>query len=766
MFLVPREAAADWAGRLAGLTVLDGAELTVPDGVSDRALTRADAWLDRQLGYHPLAIRLNHRHGFHAERMQPGHPNWMLDTDRDSRLPHRPAVERAMERWFFGARRHVPGRLLETMRRECSGLVLSNAQPASAVPFLTAARRLRLPVVAHIASWDHTVGKGVISPHCALYVVQNRVMEDDLRLYHGIAPERVRVTGWPQTDLFHRSRPRAEYEALLGRYGLDPRRPLVLVAGNTPSNAPYEGRFVERLLGWWEQAPRDRPQLLFRPHPRDSRWRERFAAAAGREGVAVQEASFTDLEDLATLLQHVDVVVCNAGTILLDALVGDRPAVCVLYDEGAPAGESWAAKNVVGKHYEELAASGAFYRAESFAEVVSGIERALEQPGRARAAAAPGGRSGRRPRRRAGGRARRRRRPRRRPGRAMRLVMTLLARNEADVVDAQLAFHLHAGVDHVIAMDNASSDGTTEILERYERAGLLRLIREPGDDMRQDEWVTRMARLAATEHGADWVINADADEFWWPRGGSLKDVLATVPERYGVVRGCWRHFLPRPDDGSFFAERMTVRLATPADPGDKETIFHAHQKVAHRAHVRGRDRAREPQRRGPGARATPRLASDRGHALLVPLGRAARAQGARWLASQRGVTSRPCIELLLDAAFRERPPRRVLRLVRGRRRRARPWPRGRHARRRHAPARRAASALRRDDGTLRPARRRSGGSRSRARVPPTTRRTPQRRRFSSRSTASSAPSSACGRSRAARALERGPLNSSRRLARR
>ncbi len=64
------------------------------------------------------------------------------------------------------------------------------------------------------------------------------------------------------------------------------------------------------------------------------------------------------------LLQHADAVVANAGTILLDALVNDRPAVCVLYDEGAPAGESWAAKNVVGKHYEELAASGAFYRAE------------------------------------------------------------------------------------------------------------------------------------------------------------------------------------------------------------------------------------------------------------------------------------------------------------------------------------------------------------------------------------------------------------------
>ena len=31
----------------------------------------------------------------------------------------------------------------------------------------------------------------------------------------------------------------------------------------------------------------------------------------------------------------------------------------------------------------------------------------------------------------------------------MRIVMTLLARDEADIVDAQIAFHLHAGVDFV-----------------------------------------------------------------------------------------------------------------------------------------------------------------------------------------------------------------------------------------------------------------------------------------------------------------------------
>jgi CDP-glycerol glycerophosphotransferase (TagB/SpsB family) len=156
--------------------------------------------------------------------------------------------------------------------------------------------------------------------------------------------------------------------------------------GNTPTNAPYEDRFVERIVRWWGAEARGRVSLLFRPHPRDREWRERFASALATPGVHVQEASFTDLEVLATVLQHAACVVANAGTILLEALVNDRPAVCVLYDEGAPEGVSWAAKNVVGKHYEELAGSGAFYRAERFGDVIAGIERSLVDPGELREA--------------------------------------------------------------------------------------------------------------------------------------------------------------------------------------------------------------------------------------------------------------------------------------------------------------------------------------------------------------------------------------------
>jgi len=163
----------------------------------------------------------------------------------------------------------------------------------------------------------------------------------------------------------------------------------------------------------------------------------------------------------------------------------------------------------------------------------------------------------------------------------MKLILTLLARNEADIVGANLAFHLNAGVDFVIATDNASDDGTTEILEAYEREGCLRLVREPGEDMRQGEWVTRMARLAA-EAGADWVIHGDADEFYWPRGSSLKEVLEPIPDRFGTIRTFVRSFLLRPDDNRLFSERMTARLSTQAPIHDPASILRPGAKIIHR----------------------------------------------------------------------------------------------------------------------------------------------------------------------------------------
>ena len=382
-FLFPRADAEEWAARVPGDTRILHADDLYPENVPlpERVLRRLDRWLDERIGYYPLAIRLNLRHGFHRERMLPGHRNQLLDSSRVGPLPIRPWIERAMRRWHFSPRRPVARALRRRLEAERPAVILSNLQMQSATPFIVLGRRLGLTTVGYVASWDHTVGKGVIWNGLARYVVQNERMRDDLVLYHEIERARVVVTGWPQADVFHEPRPRDAFDAVLDGYRLDPSLPVVMVMGNTPTNTPYEGRFFERLIDWWSTSgARNRFSLLFRPHPRDSEWRERFAAALDRAGAAVQPSSHTDLEVLATLLQHVDAVVTNAGTVLLDALVNDRPAVCVLYDEGAPTGEAWAIKSVIGEHYLDVAASRAFHEARSFEEVVAGIERSLEAP--------------------------------------------------------------------------------------------------------------------------------------------------------------------------------------------------------------------------------------------------------------------------------------------------------------------------------------------------------------------------------------------------
>jgi hypothetical protein len=82
-------------------------------------------------------------------------------------------------------------------------------------------------------------------------------------------------------------------------------------------------------------------------------------------------------------------------------------------------------------------------------------------------------------------------------------------------------------------------------LRTYEKKGWLHLIHEPSDTYEQGLWVTRMARLAATAFGADWLIHGDDDEFWWPLEGNLKQTFERLPPQVNVVQAQRHNFVYR-----------------------------------------------------------------------------------------------------------------------------------------------------------------------------------------------------------------------------
>ena len=110
----------------------------------------------------------------------------------------------------------------------------------------------------------------------------------------------------------------------------------------------------------------------------------------------------------------------------------------------------------------------------------------------------------------------------------MKLIMTLLVRNEEDILALNLDFHLNQGVNLIIVMDHLSDDGTRDILEDYAKQGVVEILEQTNPGYYQGRWVTEMARRACTIHAADWIINGDADEFWFPVEGTLHSTLVAT----------------------------------------------------------------------------------------------------------------------------------------------------------------------------------------------------------------------------------------------
>lgn len=124
-----------------------------------------------------------------------------------------------------------------------------------------------------------------------------------------------------------------------------------------------------------------------------------------------------------------------------------------------------------------------------------------------------------------------------------RLIMTLLVKNEEDMIAQNLEFHKKMGVDGFIVTDNNSSDKTMDILEKYQKKGwILEIIEEKSSGYKQKQWVDRMVCIAKKKYKADWVINADADEFWYARSGSLKTEMSTT--RANTIRCPWQNMFP------------------------------------------------------------------------------------------------------------------------------------------------------------------------------------------------------------------------------
>lgn len=148
--------------------------------------------------------------------------------------------------------------------------------------------------------------------------------------------------------------------------------------------------------------------------------------------------------------------------------------------------------------------------------------------------------------------------------RKRRIVAQLAVKNEAELIERTISHLRRIGVDHIVACDIASTDGTREILERHRSSDFWLEYLTDGFNTANPSPSELASFRRYKEIDADWVLFLDADEFWIPASGNLKDCEAidivdvlSVP-RYNVVPGLTGPKMPDQIDPARYDELLVI----------------------------------------------------------------------------------------------------------------------------------------------------------------------------------------------------------------
>lgn len=129
----------------------------------------------------------------------------------------------------------------------------------------------------------------------------------------------------------------------------------------------------------------------------------------------------------------------------------------------------------------------------------------------------------------------------------MRLVAVTRILNEDDIIEAFVR-HNATLIDHMLFLDNGSTDATLDILRNLQAEGfalsVFQTIAASFDEVATNTW---LYRLADQMHRADWIVFLDADEFI-DTAGSLAERLAGRHRHDQAVTVALVHYFDTPED--------------------------------------------------------------------------------------------------------------------------------------------------------------------------------------------------------------------------
>lgn len=248
-------------------------------------------------------------------------------------------------------------------------------------------RRKGIPTVGNVFSWDHPFYEQQSRPD--RLTCWSPVVRDGLVTLCGFSPAQVEVIGAPVFDPYFDPTGVWTREELCERLCLDPSRPILLYAtlGQMRTFWDETGTFrafLDALSGSDLPGP---PQVILRLHPLSvdhyfDEFRSRrdvvFSRYVGYCPGIRWWPSRDEVMLAGNLLRHADVCVSPGSTMTVEASIFDTPTVVPVFNPAIPEEYSrFFRENWLNKHLGFLMQADRVCLAESPAEVVAGVRRAL-----------------------------------------------------------------------------------------------------------------------------------------------------------------------------------------------------------------------------------------------------------------------------------------------------------------------------------------------------------------------------------------------------
>ncbi len=263
-------------------------------------------------------------------------------------------------------------------------------QPA----IFAAAKKMGIPTLAYIPSWDNITTKNRMVFKYDGYIVWSEQTKSELHQYYPTSKAApVYIVGAPQFDIFFQNRFYETREGFCRGQNLDPRLPIIVYAIGSPN-------FLQEHHGAIELAKRivagdlGQVQMLVRPHPIHdnaalSKAFDQYAPHVRLQrthnaGMAVAERTQDEqqIREWINTFRHADVLVNLASTVTFDAAFFDRPVVSLDFDPQPGQADQKLIREIDHRwnHFKPVAESGGVRLVGNYDELIRSIVDYIQDP--------------------------------------------------------------------------------------------------------------------------------------------------------------------------------------------------------------------------------------------------------------------------------------------------------------------------------------------------------------------------------------------------